>query len=102
MISLYLLTQGAHKMINANKMLRPDAKGRVTLGKMADGISGFMVFYDEFHRIVLEPYAEIPAKEKWVFNNATILNKVKNGLSDSASGLMKQRGTFSQYIKENN
>jgi hypothetical protein len=102
MIYLYSLTQGVYQMINANKMLRPDAKGRVTLGKMADGISGFMVFYDEFHRIVLEPYAEIPAKEKWIFNNATILNKVKNGLSDSAAGLIKQRGTFSQYIEESN
>jgi hypothetical protein len=89
-------------MMSANKMLRPDAKGRVTLGKMAEGISGFMAFYDEFHRIVLEPYAEIPAKEKWIFNNPTILNKVKTGLSDAAAGLIKKRGTFSQYIEENN
>ena len=69
---------------------------------MAEGVSGFMAFYDKFHRIVLEPYIEIPAKERWIFNNPKILNKVKTGLSGASAGLIKKRGTFSQYIEENN
>jgi len=50
------------------KMVRPDSKGRITLGRLAAGISGFSVTVDKGNKIILEPYAEIPQKSLCVKN----------------------------------
>jgi hypothetical protein len=86
--------------ISNEKMLRPDSKGRITLGALAKGISGFKVSLDDQQRIILEPYTEIPAREKWLFDNSNALAKVKQGIKHSAEGRVKQRGSFSKYIEE--
>ncbi len=82
------------------KTVRPDAKGRILLGHLADGISSFAVKKDKYNRIILVPYVEISAQEKWLFNNKIALNQVKKGLEDSAAGQVKSRGSFSHYAKE--
>ena len=82
------------------KVLRPDAKGRITLGSLATGVSGFAVSYDKHHRIILEPYIEIPAREKWLFKNEKALKQVKQGLSDSAQGKLKDKGSFARFIED--
>lgn len=82
-------------------LLRPDAKGRITLGKMAEGVSSFRARYDKAtHRITLEPYAEIPFQEKWLFENEKALKSVRKGLTESSKGQVKDLGSFSKYIKE--
>ena len=80
-----------------SKIVRPDAKGRITLGSLAQGISSFIVIKDKYNRIILEPRVEIPAKEKWLFDNKVALSKVKQGLEDSAAGRIKSRGSFAKY-----
>lgn len=79
------------------KTVRPDSKGRITLGHLADGISSFVVTQDKHNRIILEPRIEISAKEKWLLNNKSALNQVKQGLEDSAAGRIKNRGSFAKY-----
>lgn len=49
-------------MATAKKILRPDTKGRITLGKLAENISGFEVTVEN-GKIILEPLVEIPARE---------------------------------------
>ncbi len=46
---------------NTFKILHPDAKGRVTLGAIAKGISSYRMVQDNQGRLVLEPYVEIAA-----------------------------------------
>jgi hypothetical protein len=82
------------------KVLRPDTKGRVALGELARDVSSFRVTVDEHHRIVLEPYAEVPATEKWLFENSQALASVKRGLADSAVGKVRERGSFAKYVDE--
>lgn len=42
-------------------VVRPDAKGRICIGKMAHGVSSYKAIFDEeSHKIVLEPYVELP------------------------------------------
>jgi len=82
------------------KMVKPDTKGRITLGHLAEGVSRFAVSKDEFNRIILEPYVEIPAKEKWLFDNPKALAQVKQGLKDSAEGRLYDKGSFSQYLED--
>lgn len=86
--------------IKVSKTVRPDSKGRITLGHLADGVSSFIVTQDKHNRIILEPRVEISAKEKWLFANKTVLNQVKKGLKDSAAGRTKSRGSFAKYVDD--
>ena len=80
--------------------VRPDAKGRVTLSKLAAGISSFNVSQDEEGRILLEPMVEIPAREKWLFENPEALASVRRGIADAKAGRTKSLGSFAKYAKE--
>lgn len=82
------------------RMLRPDSKGRITLGPLAAGISGFSVTIVEDHKILLEPYSEIPTREKWLFENKEALSLVNRGLEDAAAGRLISKGSFSKFTKE--
>jgi len=77
--------------------IRPDTKGRIALGKLARGVSSFHATTDERGRIILEPYTEIPASEKWLFDNKPALAAVKKGLSQAAAGRVKSRGSFARF-----
>lgn len=69
-----------------HKRVRPDKIGRITLGKLTHGVSSFEVEVDAQHRIILTPMAEVPARERWLFENPEALAKVKEGLRQSAAG----------------
>lgn len=71
------------------KTLKPDTKGRITLGELAEGISSFKVTMDKNHRIILEPFVEIPA-----------LKQVQQGVDDAKKGKVRKRGSFSKYKDE--
>lgn len=81
-----------------DKIVRPDAKGRITLGRVAEGVSSYIITVDNHNRIILEPQVEIPASEKWLFENAVALKKVKQGLIESAAGKVKNKGSFAKYV----
>lgn len=63
--------------IKTVKTIRPDAKSRIALGHLAHGVSSSTVIQDKENRIILEPFEEIPAREKWLFNNPKALAQVK-------------------------
>ena len=44
------------------RMLRPDSKGRITLGTLAQGISGYAMHKKANGTLILEPFVEIPMK----------------------------------------
>ena len=50
------------------------------------------------HKIILEPYTEIPAREKWLFDNKLAVKKVKQGLQDAKAGRLVKKGRFAQFI----
>ena len=80
--------------------LRPDSKGRITLGKLAEGVSSFRAQQMEDGSIVLHPYAEIPAREHWIFKNPEALASLKRGLADAAAGRVHDLGDFSKYADD--
>lgn len=79
------------------KKVRPDSKGRILLGALAAGVSSYTLTKDR-GRIILEPNVEIPAKEKWLWDNKKTLQQVKKGLQDSAFGKIKSRGSFTKFV----
>jgi len=82
------------------KYLKPDSKGRILLGKRAKGISSYKIIEEKDGCIVLIPQVEIPAREAWLYQNREALEAVKKGLEDSASGKVRSRGSFAQYIND--
>lgn len=82
------------------KMLRPDSKGRINLGVLTKGISGFSVHQEKNGKIILEPFVEIPANEEWLFNNISALKKVKEGIKQAKNGLLIDKGSFSQFSED--
>lgn len=81
------------------KKVRPDAKGRIFLGALTEGVSSYTITTDH-GRIILEPNVEIPAKEKWLWENKTALQQVKKGLQDSAASRTKSRGSFAKFVDD--
>jgi len=79
--------------------VRPDAKGRITLGSLANGISSYQVVEQPDGRLILEPYKEIPAREAWLFENPIALQSVRKGLEDAAKGNTRKRGDFSKFAE---
>ena len=57
-------------------ILRPDSKGRITLGEITNNVSSYRVTVENNGKIILEPYAEIPLSEKWIFEDKELLEKV--------------------------
>ena len=82
------------------KTLRPDSKGRITLGNLAGGASCFKAYKDKKGRIVLEPLVEVPVNEAWLWNNPVAMKAVQKGLRDSAEGNLVERGSFAKYAEE--
>ena len=82
-----------------HKTLRPDSKGRIMLGSLCKDVSGFKMSVDKHHRITLEPLVEIPAVEKWLFDNPKRLKQIQRGIKDAAEGKTVSHD-FSMYLDE--
>ena len=84
----------------AEQTYRLDAKGRITLGKLAEGVSSFRATRQSDGKIILEPYVEIPAREVWLYKNPKALAMVEQGLRESAEGKTVDMGSFAQYLDD--
>lgn len=80
------------------KTIKPDAKGRVCLGDLANGISSFHLKVDKNHRIILDPLVEVPAREKWLFDNKPALESVRQGLKEAKEGKLHDLGSFAKHL----
>jgi hypothetical protein len=87
-------------MTEPRKTVRPDSKGRITLGALAAGTSSFRVYRDDLGRIILEPQVEVPAAEAWLWRNAAAMKSVQQGLKDSAEGKLHKRSGFARFALE--
>lgn len=59
-------------------ILRPDSKGKLNIGELAQGVSSYRVSIGTNGVLTLYPYAEIPFSDKWIFDNKELLEKIKN------------------------
>ena len=82
------------------KTVKPDAKGRITLGALAEGISSFAVFEDKHHRLILEPCVQIPLREQWLWKNKKALADLRQGIKESMQGKATSMGSFAKYVDE--
>ena len=87
-------------MTQLSKHIKPDTKGRIYLGKLTEGVSGFAVTVDKHHRIILDPLVEIPASEKSLIENKEALKSVKQGIKDAKDDRLNDLGSFAEYLDE--
>lgn len=69
--------------------VRPDARGRISLGRALDGLDKdvtFTIHRDCEGRIILDPQVSIPASEAWLLRNPKALAMVRRGLVEAAEG----------------
>lgn len=82
------------------RIVRPDAKGRIMLGRLAKGVSGYKITETKDHKIILDPQIEIPAREKWLYENKEALKGIQRGLKDAAEGRVSKKGSFSRFADD--
>ena len=82
------------------KKAKPDSKGRITLGGWAEGVSSFAIKKGKDNCIILVPYAEIPAREKWVYDDKPTVEKLKRGIQDAGEGRISSMGDFKKYTED--
>jgi hypothetical protein len=87
-------------IVEPRKTVRPDSKGRITLGNLAAGASSFKAYRDSKGRIILEPQVEVPAAQAWLWQNPAAMKSVREVLKDSAEGKLVQRGSFAHHATE--
>lgn len=64
-----------------------DSRNRIPLTKLLVGCDAktFRIYW-ESDRIILEPLAEIPERELWIYKNKKVLASLERGLKDAANG----------------
>jgi hypothetical protein len=95
MMALAKQLQGHH---DHEFRLTLDARKRVSLAKLLPNyeVCSFRA-YIEGDRIILEPMAEIPAHELWLYKNPQALKDVQEGLQQSKEGKVRKRGSIAKY-----
>jgi hypothetical protein len=63
-----------------------DERSRITLGKLASGITRVRLLQNARGEILMQPLVEVPASEAWVFENPEALEAVKAGLRAASEG----------------
>lgn len=81
--------------------LNLDARQRVNLTKLLPDFDVHTVLaYKEGDKIILEPLAEIPARELWLYKNKEALEAVETGLKQIKEGKVVKRGSFAKYADD--
>lgn len=87
--------------MKAEKILRPDSKGRICLGALTKDVSGYKAIMNEKTKeIVLKPYTEVRIQEQWILENKKVMSSIRQGIKQSSNNETSYKGSFSQYINE--
>jgi hypothetical protein len=78
-----------------------DDRQRICLTKILskeeqENFSTFRV-YREGGKIILEPVAEVPLKDHWIYKNPKALKSLLKGIKDAEEGRLHDLGSFAKY-----
>ena len=63
-----------------------DERNRLTIGEILKGYKRVRLYRNDSGEVLLQPIAEIPASELWLFRNPEAINDVREGLQDALHG----------------
>lgn len=76
--------------------IRPDARGRITLGNFAKSKT-YKVMINDAGQILLNPVVTIPEHELWLWQNSSALATVQCGIEQANKNEVCDLGSFAQY-----
>jgi hypothetical protein len=82
-----------------SEFAQPDAKKRLSLGAAVRDATAYNIYRNPLGQLILDPVRTIPASEMWLYENASALSSVKQGLRESAEGKRVYRGSFAKHAK---
>ena len=63
-----------------------DERNRLTVGEILKGCKRIRLYRNDSGELLLQPIAEIPASELWLFRNPEAINEIREGLGDASQG----------------
>ena len=63
-----------------------DERNRLTVGEILKGCKRIRLYRNDSGEVLLQPIAEIPASELWLFQNPEAIRAVREGLRDAGEG----------------
>ena len=61
-----------------------DERNRLTIGEILKGSKRIRLYQNDNGEVLLQPIAEIPASELWLFQNPEAINDIRVGLRDAS------------------
>ncbi len=78
-----------------------DTRRRVNLNKfLPKGNVHAVNAYKEGNKIILEPLAEVPAHESWLYENPKALKSLKKGVKEAQEGKLKERPSYAEFADD--
>lgn len=78
-----------------------DTRRRVNLSKLLPkGNIHAVNAYKEGNKIILEPMAEIPAYESWIYDDPKVLKSIQRGVKESKEGKLKDRPSYAEFADD--
>jgi hypothetical protein len=79
--------------------VRPDGRGRLTLGSAARD-ADYRVLVNEKGQILLDPVVAIPASEAWLWQNPALRASMERALGEAVAGEFEDLGSFTQFVDD--
>ena len=80
--------------------VRPDSRGRLTLGSAATD-TDYRVLVNDRGQILLDPVVAIPASEAWLWESPALRASMERALGQAADGEFEDLGSFARFAEEN-
>jgi len=78
-----------------------DTRRRVNLSKLLPkGNIHAVNAYKEGNKIILEPMAEIPASESWIYENPKALKAIRKGIQEAKEGKLVDRPSYAEFAND--
>lgn len=77
-------------------IIRPDDRGRITLGNLAKSKT-YKVMINDAGQILLTPVVTVPEQELWLWQNTSALAAVGRGIEQADKNEVHDLGSFAQY-----
>lgn len=81
-----------------------DDKQRICLTRVLskderENFNSFRIYREE-GKIVLEPVAQVPEKDHWIYKDRKALASLMKGIKDAEEGRLHDLGSFAKYAEE--